>query len=238
MNPNETQTFFKHFKIIKIVQMSALILIELLFFLILVTNPALRNSIYSNRSLFILSAMMWGLMIFSFICIFYDFHKMENVAARNYQLTRIAYLDELTGIPNRSSFNHLLTEYTLNKKLAHIGLGIIEISNLEEINRRAGHDAGDTAIRDFAFILDDIAAKHGQICRNGGNEYLVLLENCDATKMEHFLHILDDRINQYNETTELDDIQLHYEYVLNKELQTNRFSDIITLAHKKLHHLI
>lgn len=237
MNFNDTQAFFKHFKIVKIIQMIVLITFELVFFIIIMLHPSLRNSMYSNPNLFALSAMMWLLMIFSFTCILYDFQKMEKSSVRNYQLSRIAYLDELTGLPNRSSFNQLLTDYTLSGKLSTIGLGIMEISNLKDVNQTLGHDIGDTMIRDFASTLDHVASKYGFVCRNGGNEYLAVIENCSSEKMEDFLHTLERQFQEYNEQDAHTPIEFHYDYVLNSELCKNRFSDIITLAHKKLHNL-
>ncbi|HKM04725.1 MAG TPA: GGDEF domain-containing protein [Lachnospiraceae bacterium] len=229
------QNFLKHFKVIKIVQLSILIGIEVIFFAFLLFNPLLRGSVYTNPSLFQLSSMMWFLMIFFFLCILYDFTKMHSFTKNTHELNKVAYLDDMTGIPNRYSCDLIFKMYHNEKNMAEIGCGIMEISNLAKINDKNGHELGDMAIQDFCVILDEVGDSFGFVGRNSGNEFLVVIDDCTIEKMEAFFYTLTTRLSKYNNNSEHVSLELSYSYILNSQANATCFSDIITLAYKKLH---
>lgn len=237
MNNADQKKLFKQFKIMKLIQMMILIIIEIAFFVVLTVHPSLRNSLYSNPPLFALCAIMWFLMIFSFICIYYDFSKMESATGYSYQLGKAAYLDTMTGIPNRYSCDLIFKTYCNGENLDSLGCGILEISNLNSINSQHGYDAGDQVIQDFCMILDETGSEYGFVGRNSGNEYLAIFELCDEEKMKRFFTALNTRIQIYNHEPSHIPIEIAYAYVLNSDLHVTRFANLITIAYKKLHHL-
>ncbi len=89
MNMKESEKKFASFRKFKIVQAVVMVLLEIGFIIILVADPVFRNSLYSNKTLFILSAMMWILMLFSLICIYIDIKKMEVLSKDNAGLVRM-----------------------------------------------------------------------------------------------------------------------------------------------------
>lgn len=229
--------FLKVFKLIKSIQLAILIGIEISFFLILFFNPVLKNNIYSNSSLFAISCMMWALMLFSFGCILYDFYKMQHFSKNTHKLNQLAYLDNMTGIPNRYSCDLIFKIYQDGKNMDQIGCGIIEIANLIEINNKYGHEAGDLLIQDFSSILDEVGTDYGFVGRNNGNEFLAVLENCTSQKMNRFFTHLQNRIDLYNKNSDQAILEITFSYVLNSDLHLTRFSDLIILAYEKLHHI-
>lgn len=231
------QDILKQFKIVKTIQLAVLICIEIASFSIIITNEHLRNSIYSNPSLFTLCAMLWFILIFVFLCIIYDFAKLQIFTKDNHMLNKVAYLDNMTGIPNRYSCDLIFKNYHDGQNMDNIGCGIMEISNLNAINDKLGHESGDKVIQIFSNILDEIGDSFGFVGRNSGNEFLVVIDDCTTQKMDDFFHRLSSRIEQYNiENHELT-ISFSHSYILNSELNAKRFSDIITLAYKKLHNM-
>lgn len=237
MNTGEQRSFFKRHKIMKFFQMTVLIILEITFFLFIITHPSLRNSIYNNFNLFALSAMMWFLMIFSFACLLYDFIKLEKTAKNTYYLSKLANLDEMTGIPNRRGCDLMFQFYCSENSLGEVGCGIMEISNLEEINKTQGYEAGDAAVQDFCSTLSRLKSSPGFVGRNSGNQFLIVLEHCDAKKMDSFFNTLNNEIALYNKEKSHQKINFNYAYVLNSELCADKFSEIITQAYNKLHHL-
>jgi len=231
------QDILKQFKIVKTVQLAILIIIELASFIIIMVNEQLRNSIYSNPSLFTLCAMMWFVLIFVFICIIYDFAKLQVFTKDNHMLNKVAYLDNMTGIPNRYSCDLIFKNYHDGQNMDNIGCGIMEISNLNAINDRLGHESGDKAIQIFSNLLDEVGDTYGFVGRNSGNEFLVIIDDCIATRMEDFFQTLTSRLNQYNKENPDLTISFSHAYILNRDLNAKRFSDIITLAYKKLHNM-
>lgn len=237
-NNDEQQKLFKQFKIVKLIQMILLIIIEAAFFAVLILNPTFRHSLYSDPQLFLLASFMWILMIVSFVFIYYDFRKMEGATHNTYQIGKLAYLDTMTGIPNRYSCDLIFKTYCNGKNLDTLGCGIMEISNLSKINEQYGYDQGDDAIQNFSYMLDEVGSDYGFVGRNSGNEYLAIFELCDQEKMEQFFSALQKRVDVYNRSDNHIPIEFDYAYVLNRVQKVSRFADLITLAYKKLHNLI
>lgn len=232
---NEHEDLFRRFRNFKLIQLILLIGIELAYFLVLFLMPSLREALYTNRILFTLSAMMWGVVIFSLICIFYDFNRMEKSLKENHLLSRTAYLDDLTGLPNRKSCDYIFLSYKEEHQLNNLGCGILRIDNLTDTNETLGHDEGDLLIKSFCKIAMEAAENLGQICRNSGNEFLVIIQDCTTQKMDSFFNDLDNRIKDYNASSSHTPLNVSYAYILNSEFHATRFTELIAYAYKKLH---
>ena len=98
----------------------------------------------------------------------------DEVRARNH---RLAYFDTLTGLPNRSQFNGAIAEMSAAGR--SYGLMLIDIDHLKLVNDTLGHAAGDTLIAQVGARLD--AALTGCLtCRIGGDEFAVLISDCEG----------------------------------------------------------
>ena len=92
-------------------------------------------------------------------------------------MRRLAYRDELTGLPNRTS----LTD-RLQLELAHarrnresLALLYVDLDQFKEINDRFGHHAGDALLRSVADRLRGALRAGDTVARLGGDEFTVLL---------------------------------------------------------------
>ena len=98
----------------------------------------------------------------------------DEVRARNH---RLAYFDTLTGLPNRSQFNGAIAEMSAAGR--RYGLMLIDIDHLKLVNDTLGHAAGDALIAQVGERLD--AALTGCLtCRIGGDEFAVLIPDCEG----------------------------------------------------------
>ncbi len=98
------------------------------------------------------------------------------------ELTRLAYHDGLTGLPNRSSLQIILEErigdaMVLGHELALLHL---DLDNFKDINDVWGHSTGDRLLVHLARRLVDCTGGDGVLGRLGGDEFLVLVEGGDA----------------------------------------------------------
>ena len=59
----QEKKFVKSFRIAKIIQFCILLMIEIVFFIILLSHPSLSKTVYNNRPLFMLCSVIWVLMI-------------------------------------------------------------------------------------------------------------------------------------------------------------------------------
>ncbi len=223
------QDSFKRFKIFKMIQLGISIIFFIIYFLLLFFTPSFRANIYSNKMLFILCALLWLFMIYSFTTLIFDFHRLRETIASERALNRKAYLDRLTGIPNRYSCDLIFDTYKDASHIEEIGCLLISISNLATINKQQGHEAGDKILQDFSALLERVADSYGFVGRNGGNEFIVVLENCSDEKIKNLLLDIEKEIALCNMP-----VTIASAYVLNHNEHITRFTDLIALVYKKL----
>ncbi len=135
-----------------------------------------------------------------------ELHRSANavlamrLGARNRELREISLLDPLTGLYNR----RFLTEW-LSKEIsrcrresdpAPLTLALIDLDRFKEINDRAGHQAGDRAMRTAADIFRSALRSADVVARYGGDEFVAVLPGTSLTKaraiMERCLEALGE----------------------------------------------
>jgi GGDEF domain-containing protein len=81
--------------------------------------------------------------------------REQELRDSNGQLRELAYVDALTGIPNRRAFNaHLASEWKLAAELAQpIAVLIIDVDHFKLFNDRYGHVLGDNCLRALSSVL-------------------------------------------------------------------------------------
>ena len=100
-------------------------------------------------------------------------------------LEEYAFIDALTGIPNRRHFDDLLDKEWKRAMRAdrHMSLLLIDIDKFKEYNDTYGHGSGDTALRKVAHALEDALRRAGDtVARYGGEEFAAVLPYTDAEK--------------------------------------------------------
>lgn len=100
---------------------------------------------------------------------------------REAQLTEMALFDALTGVYNR----HGLKELMKNRITACQNtdtpavLMVLDLDHFKELNDSFGHPFGDTILHQVGETLNDIVRDNDIAGRWGGDEFIVLLTNCD-----------------------------------------------------------
>ncbi len=94
---------------------------------------------------------------------------------------RMAFLDELTGLPGRRAL------VTAQKKLGgHYTAAMLDVDHFKSFNDTYGHDIGDQVLKMVAARMSEVAGG-GKSFRYGGEEFTVLFPNKD--KSEAALHL-------------------------------------------------
>lgn len=99
----------------------------------------------------------------------------------NRKFKKLAVTDGLTGITNRRKFNEMLDE-TLDRAMRQNGkfsLLLFDIDNFKALNDTYGHHAGDEVLQLFAEVLQTTARRYERPARFGGEEFAIVLDNCD-----------------------------------------------------------
>ena len=96
------------------------------------------------------------------------------------QLAHQASHDALTGLLNRSAFDHVL-----DRLLAEVGtaapphaLAYVDLDQFKVVNDTCGHFAGDELLIRVAGLLRDLVRENDVVARLGGDEFGVLLPGC------------------------------------------------------------
>ncbi|MCB1950054.1 EAL domain-containing protein [Nitrosomonas sp.] len=113
------------------------------------------------------------------------------------QLTRIAFYDSLTNLPNRMLVMDRL-KFALEKaKRESLILGVlfIDLDNFKRINDTLGHKAGDSMLRLISQRIQSELRKSDTLGRLGGDEFILIVSDVDSkdalTKIaEKILHCL------------------------------------------------
>lgn len=114
-----------------------------------------------------------------------DSAKPEIVSKKLMQiLERSAQTDALTGLYNRKFLERYIdnTLYTAMKNVP-CGLMMVDIDFFKLINDNYGHDIGDIAIKTIANTLMDVVDNKDIVIRFGGEEFIVVLVNCDEERL-------------------------------------------------------
>src|SRR5947209_10672483 len=97
------------------------------------------------------------------------------------QLTRQAYHDSLTGLPNRALFQSRL-EVALaraGRRKRTIGVLFVDLDRFKVINDSLGHETGDDLLVAVAARLRDAVRDEDTVARLSGDEFTVLLEEVE-----------------------------------------------------------
>lgn len=98
------------------------------------------------------------------------------------QLKEFAQTDDLTGLNNVRSFNReinraLLKASNHNEQLSFI---MIDIDHFKRINDTYGHQMGDLVLKQLGDILVRSCRSIDVVSRNGGEEFSIIMPNCDS----------------------------------------------------------
>lgn len=134
----------------------------------------LRETFVALTTVRILGTAVLGMMIV---------HEHSRVLAER-EVRRLAFVDELSGVPNRRAFyQHLDRAWATWKRYGTpFAIVMIDIDRFKVINDTYGHPAGDEVIRHLARVLREEAREADIPARLGGEEFALLLANtsCDG----------------------------------------------------------
>ena len=105
-------------------------------------------------------------------------------------LNSLAYVDALTNVSNRGSFDMKLKE--IQNRMEHFSpiyfaIAIFDCDDLKEINDKYGHDKGNIYLRNSSNLICRVF-KNSEVYRIGGDEFAIILEGEDYDNREALQH--------------------------------------------------
>ena len=109
------------------------------------------------------------------------------------EISRLAYFDPLTGLPNRAQLEAELRRCVNRcaRSGRAVALLLVDLDNFKLVNDSFGHGAGDRLLRRIAGRLRGIEGA-GMLARLGGDEFLILLPELADDAEEAARHAADE----------------------------------------------
>jgi len=105
------------------------------------------------------------------------------------EFLKLAMLDPLTGLHNRRfAQQRLVAEISRAQRHRHsLTVLLVDLNDFKQINDQFGHFAGDLVLKEFAERLNRAIRGSDLAVRMGGDEFLVLLPECQLGQVQHVL---------------------------------------------------
>ena len=102
------------------------------------------------------------------------------LAASEARAKRLAFLDQLTGLPNRRFLTEQLAQAVVHarRQAGSIALLLIDLDQFKSINDSYGHACGDELIKEVARRLPGVCRQKDVCARLGGDEFVILAIDC------------------------------------------------------------
>ena len=116
-----------------------------------------------------------------------DVTELMNMKQKFENLT---LFDTLTGLYNRNYFLKHDFDKATCLPCTYI---MCDCNNLKEVNDQIGHEAGDRYIREAAELLESVVPDNGICARWGGDEFLLIIPDCDYGKSKLFVKEIEEK---------------------------------------------
>lgn len=113
------------------------------------------------------------------------------------QLRYLGFHDPLTGLYNRTFFEHKMHQY---EKESSLSIVMCDLDGLKIINDTLGHDVGDNMLVVFSSILRACFRKEDIVARIGGDEFAMLIREKNDVIIKDICKRVKDGVTLYNES--------------------------------------
>lgn len=115
--------------------------------------------------------------------------QMSGLKSRAEEFHKLSTLDPLTGLHNRRlAEKRLAGEVSRSQRHGRpLSVLMFDLDGFKEVNDRFGHAAGDLILRTFADKLNTVIRVSDLAVRLGGDEFMVLLPECQPQQVQSLL---------------------------------------------------
>ena len=116
------------------------------------------------------------------------------------KLQHVALHDTLTGIHNRYYFDEVLVKIAKASKLTNNinSLLYVDLDHFKVINDSQGHQQGDLVLKEISLLLSDKVKSSDYLCRIGGDEFAIILQNTAIDKAQKLAQQICKTIEEAN----------------------------------------
>ena len=162
--------------------------------------------------------------------------KAQALERANNQLQVLANVDGLTGLLNRRAFIEQMKQ--LSELPVKVALLWIDIDHFKGINDTYGHAAGDLVLKRMGHLLRNLGRDQDRSGRLGGEEFALLLLDCDESGAEQYAQRLQMAMKQmtFEHWPELKDISASIGIAIGR-LGEDSWEELIRNADEAMYHV-
>lgn len=224
----------RKFHKVKSIQLVLFLCLAVFCLLMALSDSRLFHLIASDGQFRIMGILLWLLFGLSFFFIFMDFSLFSSVKRDYRELDFAVSFDPTSGIANRYSCDALISQYQDQPFPPNVGCMMLELTNLSQVNRSGGHEAGNRLIQSFSVILQSAASDLCFVGRNDGNRFLALFESCNPEKLKLFFQRIEKGVENHNRTCEQEPIVYRQGCAFEEYDQTGSVTSLIGLANSRI----
>lgn len=131
--------------------------------------------------------------------------RTKELELAHAEMGKMANTDSLTGLYNRHYFNQFIQneEQRIQNFKGILTICIIDVDKFKYINDFYGHTVGDEVLKSISEILKNSVQKKDVVIRYGGDEFLIILPDCDENDTQFFINTIYDNLKLWNESSHL-----------------------------------
>lgn len=126
-------------------------------------------------TILVILCVSWG-------ALYFDRHVLE----------KLAYQDSITHLPNRNE----MTRFFNRNVGKQVSVLFLDLDQFKAINDTLGHDIGDLLVQQAGYRLREFDDDQRRAYRIGGDEFLIIAEQCDQKQAECLAEQILHRIKQ------------------------------------------
>ncbi|MBS3946830.1 MAG: GGDEF domain-containing protein [Dethiobacter sp.] len=160
--------------------------------------------------------------------------KMEE------QLQFYVTTDALTGVLNRRTGMLMLGNAMKEAKRnwRSVTICFVDINFLKQINDAYGHNEGDKLIVAVSTVLKKILRESDSICRLGGDEFLLIMPNCNEEQAQEVGARIERRMEHYNALEQKQyKISLSYGFAEHTPCCSQSIEELLEIADRRMYQM-
>jgi diguanylate cyclase (GGDEF)-like protein len=120
-------------------------------------------------------------------------HMLEGISERELKITRLAYEDTLTGLPNRAMFVDRLERaiQVSHRSKEPVIVLMLDLDRFKAINDSLGYAVGDEVLRDVAKRLRESLQDTEVLARFGGDVFAVLVSAGGVSRAQSVVALIE-----------------------------------------------
>jgi diguanylate cyclase (GGDEF)-like protein len=140
----------------------------------------------------------------------------------------LALRDDLTGVGNRRAFVTQSQILIRKAKPGTLGLILLDVDGLKQLNDSCGHQAGDELLEKVAKHIDS----KGKLYRIGGDEFAILVDRSTGQHMTVLMQALDPFIATFESCGHAHEVRVSFGSTSNR--QNEKFQELFRRADDSL----